>query len=524
MGQVTPLLREIRGMQTDPAIDQMPDGFVRQVKDFIPRPVFAAAESRGVWTWKTGQIATGAGTDRYNALTYCPFSSGEKILLTGVGDVNGPSIAYVTALDGATTGTLMTGATSLPLYAPTFHRTPTGGLAILPAIGAALVPMKWTGASAALANLGGSPPTATMAASWGDYLILAADANDPTHDNRLWFSGVGNPESWPANNYIDLPESIRAVVPKGNTIFVFGDKGVHLLLGDTPPPGGNLTLRKFAFGPGLPRSFGSFNYATALYKDYVIWASPQGVFKSDGSQPIDLTKLGGISSLWPFMYDPKSAETVAIGVFRNYLFVSTLTNTQVVKRTLIYDLEENTWWEWGNVAARRFTPIPGFGSNSSDDLLWVDRPNRKITGIASMFTSTDAAGTVQDANGVSIDPEIVTGAYRVGGFGKKRVRRGYVTYSIRSGDALTVQHSWDVAPSPAADPTSFALTDEIHAAQVLGPASTVSNRVTRRVIRLDREVEMLQFKLQGFGPGLRVYGIEVEVSPHSSSRGGDVGA
>lgn len=501
MGVVLPVFTGVHGMQTDPPVDQMPPGFVRRILDGLPTHAFAPTQARGGWGYATGTITNSAYD--YTWMTWCPFSSGIKIVVSGERD-----LAHVTTLNGSTTGTLIaTIAKSLAAgTAPWFHRTAAGGLLIIPSVSSGGVDpvRKWDG-TAAIANLGGTPPSADRGASWGDYLILAGDSGvTPALKNRIWFSGAGTPEVWPALNSVDFPEDVVAVVPKGNTIFVFGAKGLHLLIGDTPPPGGNQTQRKYAFSQGLSDWRG-----VTTYKDFIVWANGNGVWKSDGGQPIDLTQNGGLSSLWPFVYDPGASDGITLSVYRRFLFIAVRTSAGAFKRCLLYDMEENTWWEWANVNTAHLLVIPPFGA-SADRILSLT--NRRIIDLTQGFDADSSS----DADGNVPQMRIVTGAYRFGSYGYKRLRRGYTSYWTGATGLLQVFASTDLdtdpASTPDADPPSAVLV------ATLG-AGTPALSIPREPFFVNVKAEMIRYLL--IASRARVYSLEQEIAPYDKLRAAD---
>lgn len=62
-------------------------------------------------------------------------------------------------------------------------------------------------------------------------------ARDATVTNRLKFTQIFQPQSWPALFYIDIPfplgDGIQALVPLGNTLLVFGNTTIFLIIGQT---------------------------------------------------------------------------------------------------------------------------------------------------------------------------------------------------------------------------------------------------------------------------------------------------
>jgi len=424
---IIPVIGEVIGMQTDPPADQMPRGYMRRILDFIPRTSIAPLRRRGGWSYASGTAGT-TGSVKALGAVWAPFSNGAKGVLYNSED---GIRTFPDIVGGATTSiTTVTNLIGVPIWHRWSGAGAGGGLVILPRgdIGVSTkTPKKYDGST--VADLGGSPPECLIAASWGDYLILAQNYDDPKLGNRMYFSGVGNPESWPANNSIDFPGTITAVVPRGKTIFVFTADGCHILRGDTPPPGGNMSLDKFTFSQGCPAQ-----YATATYKDYVIWANANGVFKSDGSQPVDLTKLGGISTYWPYVYFPSSGDRITIGVYKNFLFCTvTLSPNGTVWKTMVYDLERNSWWEMSNISAYQYFPIATAPGTNSEDLLFVaTNPTGTLNGrIGKISDIFDYTSNPSDAIG-NFSPALLTPIFDFGSDGYKRIRKTFWEMSTDS--------------------------------------------------------------------------------------------
>lgn len=105
-------------------------------------------------------------------------------------------------------------------------------------------------------------------------------ARDVAAPNRLRFSQIFQPQSWPALFYIDIPfergDTITALEPLGDTLVVFGQSKVYLIIGQTSldfevrPSGGALAG---ALGPK----------ATTVIEQGVLHAAAEGVFMFDGA-------------------------------------------------------------------------------------------------------------------------------------------------------------------------------------------------------------------------------------------------
>jgi len=62
-------------------------------------------------------------------------------------------------------------------------------------------------------------------------------ARDANITNRIWFSEIFLPQAWPGLYYLDIPfergDQITALIALGDTLIVFGNTGVYLIIGQT---------------------------------------------------------------------------------------------------------------------------------------------------------------------------------------------------------------------------------------------------------------------------------------------------
>src|SRR6185503_16999168 len=103
---------------------------------------------------------------------------------------------------------------------------------------------------------------------------------DPTVGNRLHFTELFQPQSWPTLFYIDLPfekgDAIRAIVPQGDTLVIFGDSKVYLIIGQTS--------LDFEVKPSAGAQAGALGFhATAVIEHGILHCAAEGVFIFDGA-------------------------------------------------------------------------------------------------------------------------------------------------------------------------------------------------------------------------------------------------
>jgi hypothetical protein len=132
-------------------------------------------------------------------------------------------------------------------------------------------------------------------------------APDGSVGNRLWFTEIFLPQAWPTTYYIDIPfekgDSITAIQPLGDTLLVYGQSGIFLVIGQTsldfevrPSQGADAG----AFGP---RSVGRVEQAA-------IHASGDGVDSFDGAA--DRSLEHDIAPGWRDLVTHGSAAALAL--------------------------------------------------------------------------------------------------------------------------------------------------------------------------------------------------------------------
>ena len=104
-------------------------------------------------------------------------------------------------------------------------------------------------------------------------------ARDATRTNRLHFSQLFQPQSWPALFYIDIPfdkgDSIQALQPLGDSLLIFGATKIFLVIGQTS--------LDFEVRPTLASQDGALGpRAVCVIENGVVHAGAAGVWIFDG--------------------------------------------------------------------------------------------------------------------------------------------------------------------------------------------------------------------------------------------------
>jgi hypothetical protein len=349
-----------------------------------------------------------------------------------------------------------------------------------------------------VAPLGGAagiyPKTAEV---WGDFLVLGRMA---LNYRRVQWSLAGNPESWPALGVYDAPEEVQHIVCRGTTQFIFGPTGVHLLIGDTPPPGGNLTAKPFFFKQGTIDG-----KSVQSYGDIICWANQTGVFATDGTTMRDLTQETGISRYWqsfaqsvinPYL----TGMSLTAGIYQGHYIITILTRDLVFPypnsyKTFVFDLDRIIAYEWQGFEAYAYASRPaGSGSgfagtvvSGAEELFLISDRRMTVDKLSPCFDRTSLTGI--DPHGTNTPyVSLETGIYKLGSEAEKRFRRAFITSDIRpiAGSAPTLLVSTVTVPSE----------DETYSTSKVLAATT---KMIRRAVNIGRRGNGCAFKIEQGG-------------------------
>ena len=179
-------------------------------------------------------------------------------------------------------------------------------------------------------------------------------ARSATVSNRLHFTQLFQPQSWPALFYVDIPfergDAIQALVPLGNTMLVFGTTRIFVVVGQTS--------LDFEVLPTLASEDGAFGFrSVAVIENGVVHAGASGVYIFDGAS----------DKLLSFDLDPAWRDLVGNAA------VNLLS-----KVSMVYHQRQK---ELRLAVPRRYpSGVPGE---------WVMDLNRTRTGNAPAWTATD---------------------------------------------------------------------------------------------------------------------------------------
>ena len=302
------------------------------------------------------------------------------------------------------------------------------GLAIIPDGTGAAVPKKYNGTT--LSDLNGTPPKARYATVYKDYTVLGNGTVGSTYyPNRIWFSPEGDPDcavssvtAWDTtDSWIDFSQPVIGLGSTRNAMLVFHDAQVSRIRGSIPPPDEDMVVDDPIFKVGLFDA-----QSIAEHKDTIIWASAEGVFRTDGVTLDDLTKRGGMLRYWlDLARSATSTWTFAGGTHRDN-YILTVMDGSTYKDGFLIDLQTLSWTRISNVDALSFWD----GLNGqADELYWGRQGAARVCRLSTIYNVGDSTYKT-DGDGDTVAPVIETPFYPVGKLGLKRMKRVYIGYEL----------------------------------------------------------------------------------------------
>lgn len=415
------------GMKPDIPRSQMPRGAVWNIVDFIPRAIGAPLRKRGAWTW--GSPLT-AGGGYALGVAWAPFLGGAQLLkLRSDGNL------YKVTND--TTESLV-GALGVFPWDPQFYRDRVF-------YGEYGTTMAYYNGSA-IATIAGAPQARHLT-TYKDHLVASRGKVGATDfPQRTWFAAPGDPLTWDlTNSFVDHTFPVTGSVALRNMILVFGDSQAERILGSTPPTAVDIgdMARDPAFNVGCldARSIATFG-------ELAIWANAEGIWRTDGSLPENITKSGGMSQHWlNLMSGYQAGWQLAGGINVDSYVISVLDQNGVFKDCLMCDLRSLTWSRHSNVEATMFAEQGGV-----DELYFARRPDTRIGRLVPIFRPNAAIGA--DADGDIVLPVVETG-YEQGDPTLKRWKDMLLNYVL---DGSGVGTSPSLAVSVITSPEETAYT------------------------------------------------------------------
>lgn len=476
------------GMKPDVPVEKLPRGSCYALTNAWPN-LDAPLRKRGGWN-RPWNLITGGGVHTAG-VGFAPFSNGYRVL--GITSTEQLYVSVYGIGTETSVGTVVNLAHPPVFYRDTAYFFDLDGTA---AVRALTLP----GGTPTLANAAGSPPTGSVACVWKDRLVIARTAANPHH---VYFPVEGDPTQWDtANRFWTMTNRVQGMAVIKGMILVFEDGMTERLRGDIPPGVvGSDMVREQAFQIGC-----SDPASIATTDDFIIFANSAGVYLTDGSSVVDLTRLVGISHHWKNTLSGYSSTwTIAAGMHRGY-YVASIMDNATFKGAYWIDVTNKTAGLLTNVQATMIATTPIGMIDLAPKMIMGERSAAYVSDLSTMWTPSSLYKN--DGDGTAVTWSMET-PFFIGRRGLKRHGRLWSSY-----------HMTDAA----SDNPTLAVTANIDLAASSYPISvgTLAETTTWECepLTLDQRSEGFAVKVQqsNASADTRFYSLEIEQMPMEQSR------
>ena len=412
---------QVKGMIRDVAIDEMPDGFVYDMTDFIPNRKGSRVDVRGNWSF----IGPAYGGKIWGGRD-CRFNQpiGDRLLVCAgseIHDVNHDTGAHTPV--GAGPPEMVMNAEKLRDRAyfcdGTGAQTPTAVFNSGGALTTKLLPA--------------TAPKSKVCCVYKDRLVLAdgADVRFSPLETVGTAPDNGPMAPWDATSIWPTSDTIQGFAPMQGQVLIFHTSMIERLRGTIAPATGvqgDLSLDTLSdqVGCTLPSTI-------VPWRENVIFADERGVYLTDGTSVKSLTEQGGVSDFWREAYRYRApGPSINCSVYLDYLLVSILTTTSAQPFFVICDLNERAWFRFTNFAPS--CQIPGEGTR--EEIYCGIQVDNKMSILSSMFgepyVGSPPAPDLVDGNGLNVLGSITSGFKKLNDEGMIRIKAIHLSYHHQS--------------------------------------------------------------------------------------------
>lgn len=264
---------------------------------------------------------------------------------------------------------------------------------------------KWDATT--LSDQGGAPPIGKYALVHKERMFIAGAS---AARSRLYYSDVGNPESWPVLNFIDIGsgdgDTITGLAILNDRLIVTKDNSVWELAGDSSA---NFLLRKVT-GEGGAMVMQSM----ALIKDTLAWIGKDGVRLFDGVR----SALGSEKIVTAFAGLNSRQLAQASGVFwgpeQHYFLAAPEGASTTNNVVLVFDALRTAWTIYRGIPAGEWCVFRQynkdtlvFGSATTGQVYEMSTTNYSDDGAAiDAYVTTKAAALAGGIEAPSLVPDV----------------------------------------------------------------------------------------------------------------------
>lgn len=410
----------------DVSRDRLPRGAVWNMTNLIPGEIDAPAAKRGGWVYASADLsATHSNADVVQSMIYAPFSGGSQLVAISRNLGSDSKCLQIVSTSSTTDrGACNDPAENLCFYHDNVIITGRSGNA---------TPDKYSG-SANVTDITGSPPAGSRSTVYKDRVVLARTA---ANLNRVWFSEAGDIDDWDTTyRWIDTTGEVTALYALRNSIMVFHPSSLERIIGSIPPPGTDMYVQPvFDTGTVYPLSLAGTD-------QFVCFANPAGVYMTDGSTVVDMTRAGGIKDLWlTSVADATSSLDLPGGYFRGYYWVTVKSSSTTLFHVFAVHVDTKRWLRFTNIPAWCFARR----NDTQEELYFGSMDEARVGSLSSLFAPTSSVKNDADGTAVGWTLEL---PYVGISQSKGRLRRAYVKYDLRDAgtDNPTLALSYVTSP------------------------------------------------------------------------------
>lgn len=222
------------------------------------------------------------------------------------------------------------------------------------------------------ADLGGSPPTAKFIVLHKNYVFLAGNA---TYPSRLYWSGIENPETWSALDFVDVnPDDgdvITGLEVTLDSLIIYKEYNIYILYGDTPTFTEGLTLWRIKAASASMGTVAQGSIQT-YSRNILFLTRGNGFHVFGGSIGQENVELDSVTSqlvstdISPSLANLNAARynQVESTVF-DYKYICSCPNLSSTTNNInwVYDFRKGQWIPW-NIPANCFAKFRTSGDDS----------------------------------------------------------------------------------------------------------------------------------------------------------------
>jgi len=461
------ILPTVKGMTRDYAVDALPEGYVWDMKDFIPQRRGTRMESRAAWRYFTETI----GNVLWGGY-YARFSTGERMYwLASPTSGATAQVNVVDPLTGSASPDFDSGLKSMVqngvmLRERVYFMDGTG--TVVP------IYVTWDGTTETHGSIHASAPKAPVGVAHKDRLVLGMGSD-------IYFSPLetdGGPlGAWDALAKISVSKQVTGLAAMGGKLLVFHAARTSRIQGQIPP---GALLDSDMYVDQLTDQVGCTIPQTICYwNENVVFADERGVYLTDGASVRNLTEQGGMGDFWRDIYATRDAvPSVSASIYFDYLIISV--RAAVGAYVLLCDLNTRAWFRFTNLSIQAMVPSEG-----TFEEVYAGLNVGRLTRLSTTFAGSSLAefgGPPEslidqvDDNGVAVLPEMQTGWARLGNEGRKQMRFVFLSYRHQSYEHPALTDAIEILYRK--DP---ATTTDLLGYTKLGEMGTVSEYTRKRL-------------------------------------------